>query len=332
MSIFRIVKNKDNPYVIINKSFLEDNRLSYKAKGILAYLLSKPDDWKVYIKDIINSGKDGKDSVRSGIMELEKYGYIVKSQIRTVDGKFNGYDYDVYEIPIFEHPCNDNDLTGAENPETEKPFTENPPVLNNKYTNNKIEEEESGEKQKLSTELTHRYQTIFNRKLSANFEKEILNLYTDETIIDYCLTLAELQADKPAWLIATLKDWKENNLNTVEEIEEYLNNRKNTGKKGKPVKGDSVPKIDENIVNMELNEEDINIINDLHNKYKDSPLSPYYSKKNTELIFKIYKAKSPVKNLDYIKQKMISIAHIKTTPEKIANNFDFYIKILEGYR
>ena len=204
--------------------------------------------------------------------------------------------------------------------------------INTDNINKLEEEEESGEKQKLSTELTHRYQTIFNRKLSANFEKEILNLYNDETIIEYCLTLAELQADKPVWLIATLKDWKENNLNTVEEIEEYLNNRKNTGKKGKPVKGDSVPKIDENIVNMELNEEDINIINDLHNKYKDSPLSPYYSKKNTELIFKIYKAKSPVKNLNYIKQKMMSIDHIKTTPEKIANNFDFYIKISEGYR
>lgn len=41
------VKKRPSNFVMMDKTFLEDDRLSYKAKGLLAYLLSKPDDWKV---------------------------------------------------------------------------------------------------------------------------------------------------------------------------------------------------------------------------------------------------------------------------------------------
>ena len=39
------VQKRPSSFVMMDKSFLEDTRLSYKAKGILAYLLSKPDNW-----------------------------------------------------------------------------------------------------------------------------------------------------------------------------------------------------------------------------------------------------------------------------------------------
>jgi hypothetical protein len=85
---------------MINKGLVNDQELSWKAKGILVYLLSKPDDWKVIEKDIIKQSKDSRDSVRSGISELIKAGYIIRSENRNRDkkGRLNTYNYDVYEV------------------------------------------------------------------------------------------------------------------------------------------------------------------------------------------------------------------------------------------
>src|SRR5690554_7837272 len=78
MATYRVRKNKNNPYVIMHKEFLSNENLSFKAKGILSYLLSKPDDWKVYEDDLVNQSKDGKTAVRSGLKELQEQGYIVR--------------------------------------------------------------------------------------------------------------------------------------------------------------------------------------------------------------------------------------------------------------
>ena len=59
-TVVRVHKNKDNPYVMLNKQFLSDCRLSWRSKGLLAYLLSKPDDWQIMIVDLVKQSKGGK--------------------------------------------------------------------------------------------------------------------------------------------------------------------------------------------------------------------------------------------------------------------------------
>ena len=76
MAIVRVIKDKSNPYVLLNKTCLSDDRLSWKAKGLHSYLLSLPDDWKIYTEDLKNRSKDGKDAIRSAINELIDLGYI----------------------------------------------------------------------------------------------------------------------------------------------------------------------------------------------------------------------------------------------------------------
>ncbi len=98
-TMFRVQKDKNNPYVMLNKELLNDTRLSWKAKGILAYLLSLPDDWKIYEKELAKHSKDGKESLRTGIQELIKAGYIVRTLARDKDGKLRGYEYKVLEKP-----------------------------------------------------------------------------------------------------------------------------------------------------------------------------------------------------------------------------------------
>jgi hypothetical protein len=73
-SIVRVVKNKN--YTVIDNTGILDTRLSWKAKGILAYALSRPNDWQFYLSEIQEHSTGGIASTRSGIAELMKYGYI----------------------------------------------------------------------------------------------------------------------------------------------------------------------------------------------------------------------------------------------------------------
>lgn len=144
---------RENPYVMIDKYGLNDERLSWKAKGLLAYLLSKPDDWQVYESDLIKRAADGRDSVRTGLRELEKYGYLSRRQIRGENGSFGHMEYIVYERPITLDDTEEITVDGksvhgekspqTENPSTENPMTgnpttENPPLLINDLSNNDL--------------------------------------------------------------------------------------------------------------------------------------------------------------------------------------------------
>lgn len=66
------VKKRPSNFVMMDKTFLEDDRLSYKAKGLLAYLLSKPDDWKVIVGNLVNSSKDGKAHENIGYEQFKQ--------------------------------------------------------------------------------------------------------------------------------------------------------------------------------------------------------------------------------------------------------------------
>ena len=99
MAMFRKMKNKENPYVMIDKNMLSNSSLSWKAKGILSYLLSLPDDWKIFENELVNHSKDGRESLRSGIKELISAGYIARIQLRDEMGRMSGYEYQVYEEP-----------------------------------------------------------------------------------------------------------------------------------------------------------------------------------------------------------------------------------------
>lgn len=102
MTIFRV--RKDANYVVINRTSLNDQRLSWKAKGVLAYMLSMPDDWKFYITEICNHSKDGLDSLKAAIKELKQCGYLKKIPLKDDLGKITGWETEVYETPEVENP------------------------------------------------------------------------------------------------------------------------------------------------------------------------------------------------------------------------------------
>ena len=99
-TILRIRKSKVNPYTMINKRTLQDPALSLRAKGLLAYLLSLPDDWQVYITELPKHSTDGIKTIRSTMRELIANGYVRKELKRGIGGLFSGQDYWVYEEPL----------------------------------------------------------------------------------------------------------------------------------------------------------------------------------------------------------------------------------------
>lgn len=100
MAIVRGIREREKPYFVMMKKPLDDERLSWKAKGLLVYLLSKPDDWKTYLAQLVNSSTDGMDSVRSGFNELIASGYIIRGErVRNERGNLKEYEYFVYEEP-----------------------------------------------------------------------------------------------------------------------------------------------------------------------------------------------------------------------------------------
>lgn len=50
MSTFRVNKNVN--YTVMSNHHLQDKRLSLKAKGLLSYMLSLPDDWDYSLKGL----------------------------------------------------------------------------------------------------------------------------------------------------------------------------------------------------------------------------------------------------------------------------------------
>ena len=124
MPIYKVQKY-DNPFVQIDKRILEDARLSWKAKGLLAYLLSKPHDWQVRTADIVKKATDGKTAVLTAITELINTGYATREQSHTEAGQWAETVYVITEVPQSGFPY------------TVKPYTDNPLHSNNDSSNNK---------------------------------------------------------------------------------------------------------------------------------------------------------------------------------------------------
>lgn len=86
-------------FVMIEQSVVEDSRLSWAARGILAYLLSKPDDWSVRVTDLSRRGDLGRCSIYKLLKELREFGYVTYHSQRNEKGQYRGGIYTVHEAP-----------------------------------------------------------------------------------------------------------------------------------------------------------------------------------------------------------------------------------------
>lgn len=97
MGKMRIEKTKN--YTIMSKYHLRDRSLSLKAKGLLSVILALPDNWDYTIAGLAAISREGIDTIRRTINELEDAGYICRVPVRDERGRYIDTDYTVYEQP-----------------------------------------------------------------------------------------------------------------------------------------------------------------------------------------------------------------------------------------
>lgn len=119
----------DDHFTQIPNEWLRDTRLSFKARGVLAMIMSHREGWSLSINSIASQNQEGKDAIRSAIQELETAGYLHRTQINE-GGKFGE------AVWVTQDP---SDLPMADFPTTENPTTKNTNNKEDQYKKN-IEE------------------------------------------------------------------------------------------------------------------------------------------------------------------------------------------------
>lgn len=232
MSIVRAPRPKGNFY-ILDKRISEDTNLSWGARGMLIFLLGKPDNWRVSIQNLVNETggskrKSGRDAVYAFLAELKEAGYITVFQNRSGSGIFGETDYLVHEHsePLTEIPEPDNsphpDLPDTVTPETVNPDAGKPNTANPTLT--------STQNQEISTTTTKEPETL-GQSSSRNFLLETLETEFDRS--DHLTVLdIDLVAIKPIvceWVLAhserSVQDW----------IYYYASSAQFEAKRGRPI-------------------------------------------------------------------------------------------------
>ena len=112
-----IRSQKIKNYSVMSNIPLRDKRLSLKARGLIAFCLTLPDDWEYNIKGLANVIGVGKDAVASALKELEKTGYLEREQNRDKNGRLTTIDNKNYSTDIkFDINGNKKRLLKSEKP------------------------------------------------------------------------------------------------------------------------------------------------------------------------------------------------------------------------
>lgn len=81
-------KHLTHGFAVLPAAAINDATLSFRARGVLAYMLEKPDGWRFSSERMAAQGKEGRDAIRAAMKELEDAGYILRRRVPTEDGQF----------------------------------------------------------------------------------------------------------------------------------------------------------------------------------------------------------------------------------------------------
>lgn len=125
---------KSENYTTVSNLPLQNKNLSWKAKGVLMYLMTLPSSWEIRLSDLENRSTDGRDSTNGAIKELMEARYISRVPVEE-KGKFMGYDYTVSDEP--NQPASEKPQRFIRNG---SPATENPTLVSTHSVNTQKEE------------------------------------------------------------------------------------------------------------------------------------------------------------------------------------------------
>lgn len=214
--IFRVEKDKN--YSVIHNAIFLDKRISWGAKGVLGYALTKPDDWDLYISEVVKNGTDKKEKVSRYFRELRLAGYLDYRKIYEA-GKIARTEYIISEkashsnsiqfISKYMSKKLKPEIQVQEILNQEILSQENTPLLNTDYAlntdNNKI----------LTPSLESKLKEIASKnKLTYSTDKKNELLFQNKLMVERCFTNEQIEQQaekinviaknqfKPNWLMS----------------------------------------------------------------------------------------------------------------------------------
>lgn len=170
MAIIR--QRRENNFSIINNDILNDTRLTFKARGLLVYMLSMKNNWKFYTSELEqHSEKDGREAIQNALTEIEQAGYLKRIQKREKNGKFGSQDWLLLDTPTLSPQTG---FPETAKPQTVKPETANPQLTNTNSNKNLNKQELNKDSQAKARHPYHEdYEEIIsylNKKTGHNYQ------------------------------------------------------------------------------------------------------------------------------------------------------------------
>ncbi|MDD6050890.1 MAG: DUF6017 domain-containing protein [Clostridiales bacterium] len=122
MAIIKFKVSRDRCYTVVNNTFINDNQLDAREKGLLLVLMSKPDHWDMSIEGLRAFCADGTTALRKGIQKLEEHGYLLRLNARNTRGNFGSMSYVVFERPLPVEKRTNPDYNPLDDPELNEAF------------------------------------------------------------------------------------------------------------------------------------------------------------------------------------------------------------------
>lgn len=237
-------RRKRRSFTQVDNEIANNEQISWQAKGMMLYLLSKPDGWVFYETDLIKRATNGRDSVRAIIKELLDYGYLKRGErIRNEKGHLGGYKYTVEDY-LYESYDGKSYIgkpyvgkTKVGKPYVGKTDTSNTEGFSNTYSSSNTEssssntEEQAPEKdynddeQVLNPFIVYEQEIgsispIVAHKLDAEIEE------MGEELVCEAISMAALYNKRSLGYVQTvLKNWYHLNLKTLADVQAHERGR-----------------------------------------------------------------------------------------------------------
>ena len=100
MAVFKVEKNSD--YTVMSNYHLRDKNLSLKAKGLLSFMLSLPEDWDYSLNGLVSILKENETAIKTALDELKENNYLKIDKLlpNQTESKKIEYIYNIYEQPM----------------------------------------------------------------------------------------------------------------------------------------------------------------------------------------------------------------------------------------
>ena len=203
----KVIENKTQKtnFTQVPNEILNSQELSWRAKGLWAYMAGKPEGWEFTIKSMASQCKDSYTATNSAVKELLEIGLIKREIVMTKNGK--KCFYSIYEKPNMEKP-------NMEKPSMEKPSMESQCLESqvwkiNGYSNTNISNKEKVILKKSNTNISK----VDSREKARRFQKpsveevrayceERKNKVDAESFVDFY--------ESKGWVVgkSPMKNWK----------------------------------------------------------------------------------------------------------------------------